>query len=111
MSDHRTHGYVIIHKETGERWGQCFHSKGGAALSYNNHFNRAWKNEERHKFKDQDVYVLKQLVVRDGYDNVQFQLAEAVVLLEDAVDRMENFGIDGGLVESMKRLISSVDFT
>ncbi len=64
MKDERTHGYVIINKETGERWGQCFHSKGGAALSYNAHFNNQWRGD-RHKFKDQDVYVLKRLVVAD----------------------------------------------
>lgn len=29
------HGYVIVHKETGERWGQVFNSIGGAKNSYN----------------------------------------------------------------------------
>lgn len=65
MSDERTHGYVIINKETGDRWGQLFHSKSGASSSYNNHFNRPWKGELRHKFNEQDVYVLKRLVVAD----------------------------------------------
>lgn len=65
MKDESTHGYVIINKETGERWGQLFHSKGGASSSYNSHFNSSWKGGERHKFSEQDEYVLKRLVIGD----------------------------------------------
>lgn len=61
----KVYGYVIINSETGAQWGDTYASKAGAASSYNNHFNRPWKNDERHKFADQTLWVRKELVLAD----------------------------------------------
>lgn len=65
MKDNRTHGYVIIHSETGERIGGVYHSTGGAK----NSFNRLgyWNGHVylRRHFQTQSEYVLKRLVIAD----------------------------------------------
>lgn len=65
--DERTHGYVIIDTETGDRWGQCYHSKSGATNSYNSaaRSSGTYGPLQGTTFKTQNRYVLKELVVRD----------------------------------------------
>lgn len=63
--DERTHGYVIIDTETGDRWGQCYHSKSGATNSFNSAARSSYSTLAGLKFQTQNRYVLKELVVRD----------------------------------------------
>lgn len=59
------HGYVIVHKITGERWGQCFSSKGGAKKSYNDRIrdNNRYKEVQDSLFDAQTEYAIKPLVI------------------------------------------------
>ena len=63
MVDKSTQGWVIVHKETGERRGSCYASTGGAKNSYNAAYSVGWRREP--KFNDQSEYVLKRLVIAD----------------------------------------------
>jgi len=63
MKDNRTHGYVIVHAETGDRLGQVYSSKGGAKSSYNHRSEVRWHGAP--KFNDQTEYLLKRLVIAD----------------------------------------------
>lgn len=67
IKDERTHGYVIIDTETGDRWGQCYHSKSGATNSFNSaaRSSGGWGPLAGKTFQTQNRYVLKQLVIRD----------------------------------------------
>ena len=61
----KVYGYVIINKETGEQWGrQVYNRKNGAANSYNQQF-RYYNVDDSVKFQNQDVYVLRELVIKD----------------------------------------------
>lgn len=67
------HGYVIISKETGERWGSCFDTIGGAKTSWHGTFCRRTgfppsklKHLAGKKFDDQDEYVIKPLVIYES---------------------------------------------
>jgi hypothetical protein len=58
------HGYVIVNKETGERWGQVFNSIGGAKSSYNsNERQKHLYREDYVLFTDQTEYVIKPLII------------------------------------------------
>ena len=64
------HGYVIVNKETGKRWGSCFDSTGGAKTSWHGEFCRRTgypSSDMRHlkglKFDEQDEYIIKALVI------------------------------------------------
>lgn len=64
------HGYVIIHKETGERWGSCFDTTGGAKTSWHGTFCRStgyppydMKEFKGVRFDEQSTYVIKPLVI------------------------------------------------
>lgn len=59
--DRPTHGYVVVDSLTGDRVGQTYTSKGGAA----NSFNAGFRSLKVGKFKDQTQYVLKRLVIAD----------------------------------------------
>lgn len=61
MKDNRTHGYVIIDVETGDRFGDLYASTGGAK----NSFNRSQCYHKQPRFDDQTKYVLKRLVIAD----------------------------------------------
>jgi len=67
------HGYVIISKETGERWGSCFDTTGGAKTSWHGTFCRRTgyppsklKHLVGKKFDEQDEYVIKPLVIYES---------------------------------------------
>jgi hypothetical protein len=71
MSD--IQGYVIVNKETGQRWGSCFDSSGGAKTSWHGEFVRRTGYPSPHmrhlagkKFDDQDEYVIKALVILES---------------------------------------------
>lgn len=64
------HGYVIVHKETGARWGSCYDSQTGAKTSWYGTFCRrsGWTSRElQHlkgkKFNEQTEYVIKPLII------------------------------------------------
>ena len=63
-------GYVIVHKTTGQRWGSCFDTTGGAKTSWYGAFVRRTGNppsEMKHlkglKFDEQDEYIIKPLII------------------------------------------------
>ena len=60
-------GYVIVHKETGERWGGLYNSSRGAVSSWNTHRGIQDYNlfERKINFNEQDVYTVKPLVIYD----------------------------------------------
>ena len=61
----KVYGYVIINKETGEQYGrQVYNRKNGAANSYNQQF-RYRAVDESLKFQNQDVFILRELVIKD----------------------------------------------
>lgn len=61
------HGYVIVNKETGGRWGGLYNSSRGAVSSWNTH--RGIQDydlfERKISFNEQDVYTIKSLVIYD----------------------------------------------
>lgn len=62
----KVYGYVIINKETGEQWGRAvYNRKNGAANAYNHVHNSFYQRENQHKFSEQDVYGLRELVLKD----------------------------------------------
>lgn len=62
-------GYVIVHKETGERFGSCYDSVSGAKSSFYSFTRRSARHysEYKHlagkKFNDQDEYLIKPLII------------------------------------------------
>ncbi|MNU39022.1 hypothetical protein D3C71_277080 [compost metagenome] len=70
MSD--IQGYVIVHKETGERFGDCYDSIGGAKASWCHAFRSEWRvtAKLRHlvktKFDAQSEFVIKPLVILES---------------------------------------------
>ena len=62
-------GYVIVHKENGERFGDCYGSIGGAKSSWHHAMKFEWRVpvKLRHmagvKFDDQTEYVIKPLII------------------------------------------------
>jgi len=63
-------GYVIVHKETGERWGDCYASQTGAKTSWRHAMRDYWiahslemKRFYKTGFNDQDIYVIKPLII------------------------------------------------
>ena len=67
MKDNRTHGYVIIHSETGDRIGGTYSSKGGATNSFNQIAKRTYSSHPARGlvFQSQNSYVIKRLVIAD----------------------------------------------
>ncbi|MNX77694.1 hypothetical protein D3C86_1092450 [compost metagenome] len=65
-------GYVIVHKETGERLGSCYESVIGAKTSFYSftrrsaHYHSEYKHLAGKKFNDQAEYVIKPLVIYDA---------------------------------------------
>lgn len=57
-----TQGWIIVNNLTGERWGQTFTSKGGAANSF---YARRGSHGCKVRFRDQSEWVLKRLVIAD----------------------------------------------
>lgn len=70
--DLKIQGYVVVNKITGERWGSCFDSTGGAKTSWHGEFvrstgypSRGMQHLKGIKFDDQDEYAIKPLIILD----------------------------------------------
>lgn len=67
MKDNRTHGYVIVHAETGDRLGTIYSSVAGAKNSFNRIAVNTYSSHPAAGlvFKTQSLYVIKRLVIAD----------------------------------------------